>query len=221
VYHVKFYESVEIEYYARQFLEDIPIERKSIPIDIELIAERDCGIEIIPVDFLKHDHNVDSWITRDLSIIYIEATFCDPRNKRYRFLIAHEIGHRQMHWDFLREINYRSVTELKEILEGIQKIDWYEHHADQFAANILIPPDQTFPDHVSEIYKESEKAAISMTENIPGKDVDSFLSSPSFWDVVISKLGDRYVTTDRSVIKRLHMEEPEKWFPNFKASNIS
>jgi Zn-dependent peptidase ImmA (M78 family) len=64
-----------------------------IPVPIENIAEFSMGINIIPIPGLQKLIDVEGFISSDFSSITVDQFVMEERETRYRFTIAHEIGH--------------------------------------------------------------------------------------------------------------------------------
>ncbi len=110
-------------------------------------------LEINPYDIAKE--NGISYFYKDLpsdeQLGYLEVSTGDiylkPLGNNYqrdRFTMAHELGHHQLHLSHFRKYHYTSVgendstiTEGATVIKGEQK--WMEHHANHFAACLLMP----------------------------------------------------------------------------------
>jgi Zn-dependent peptidase ImmA (M78 family) len=62
---------------------------------------------------------------------------------RYRFTLAHEVGHKWLHADFIRSLNCSSVANWRTAMASISKetYGWLEWHANCFASFVLMPPE--------------------------------------------------------------------------------
>ncbi|MBS3918141.1 MAG: hypothetical protein KG012_04570 [Deltaproteobacteria bacterium] len=63
------------------------------PVDIEAIAEFDLGLNIFPFPNLQVIFDIEGFISGDLNVIYVDEFIYYQRPARYRFTLAHEIGH--------------------------------------------------------------------------------------------------------------------------------
>jgi Zn-dependent peptidase ImmA (M78 family) len=117
-----------------------------LPVNVELAAES-IGIPIIPTEDLSSDLGMDGFISNDLKYIYIdEDLYSDEENRyesRIRFTIAHELGHHQLHYDQIFNLNFNSVEEWIEFRIGMksEKVSWFEYQAYEFAGRLLVPLD--------------------------------------------------------------------------------
>lgn len=116
----------------------------NLPIDIELIAERDLDIELTPVRGFK----MDAMLLGSLSEICYKA---DVPSNRLRYSIAHELGHRVLHKELiesLRPVHAAPADKLyadwKETIRLFEKPLWarMEYQAYEFAGRLLVPIDR-------------------------------------------------------------------------------
>ena len=75
---------------------------RSIPVPIEEIVEIDLRLEIIPILGLLKAVQVDGFTSSDLKTIYVDQWVLSEVPYRYRFTLAHEVGHVFMHREILR-----------------------------------------------------------------------------------------------------------------------
>lgn len=136
---VPFLPKVDIASKANAFLEEHNL--TSIPINIELITERDFEIHIVPFSSLKREYGIDGYSAHDGSIIYVDGYAYHETPNRLRFTVAHELGHLILHRPYFQQVNWSSVEEWIEILGQLdtKDIDWMEYQALAFAGLVLVP----------------------------------------------------------------------------------
>jgi hypothetical protein len=130
----------EINRRAEEFLKEH--ERGyTLPVDIEAIAEFDLGLDIFPFPHLQETFDLDGFISGDLATIYVDEFIYYQRPARYRFSVAHEVGHYVFHSELMSAVHPQSVSEWKGFVLGIDEeaYDWLEYQAYTFAAAILMP----------------------------------------------------------------------------------
>lgn len=112
-----------------------------LPIDIETIAEFDLGLNIFPFPHLQETFDIEGFISGDLTVIYVDEFIYSNRPSRYRFTLAHEIGHFLFHAHLISAFHPRSVSEWKGFILEIDEndYDWLEWQAYTFAASVLMP----------------------------------------------------------------------------------
>lgn len=177
---------------AISFLEKNNPENK-IPVDIEVIVEHDLKIEIIPLPGLRQSYFTEAYLSKDLKTLYVDDIYFNQLNFyfRYRYTLAHEIGHLILHRDFYQQANYSNIEEWKQLIQDIPKdqYSWFEKHAYDFAGLILVP-DATLESHFKEaIAKLAEK-------NIENYDKEILLEWICKW------IGEKYYKASSQVIKK-------------------
>ena len=117
--------------------------RKTIPIPIEIIVERDLQLGIVPIPNLLKDHRVDGFLKSHCREIVVDQFICNYRPSRYHFTLAHEVGHLQMHADLYRKVRVDSLHDWKDFQNNLSEksrtaLEW---QANAFAGLILVPAD--------------------------------------------------------------------------------
>lgn len=112
-----------------------------IPIPIEQIVEFQLGIDIFPLPGLEEAAQIVGYTTSDLSTVCLDRWVYEHQPGRYRFTLAHEVGHIVLHADFYRSLGIRSLTDVQRFLGQISEKDYglVEWHAYQFAGFLLVP----------------------------------------------------------------------------------
>lgn len=120
---------------------------RSIPVPIEMIVERDFNIEIVPLPNLQEAFDVVAFISNDFSEIRIDEYVFRSRYNRYRFSLAHELGHRVLHPEIFTELDFADIAGWKEIVAAIspEQYSFLEFHANAFAGLILMPTAELRP----------------------------------------------------------------------------
>ena len=114
----------------------------SMPIPIEEIIEFELNINIVPLHGLHRAYEIDGFTSNDLSTISVDAFLQESRPGRYRFTLAHEVGHVVLHRNLFLNHIFDSVVEWKEFTQSISPRDYgiIEWQAYQFAGLVLVPP---------------------------------------------------------------------------------
>jgi hypothetical protein len=94
---------------AEEFLEEFHEER-TLPVPIEEIVEFDFEIEVVPMEGILDDLEVDAFLTSDLNQIYVDAFVLKHRYRRFRFSLAHELAHHELHRPLYEGTRIRSVV---------------------------------------------------------------------------------------------------------------
>lgn len=110
---------------------------------MERIIEMELGLTIEPITDLQRELDVDAFLKRDFSGIVVDLEcFMDERfRNRFRFSLAHEIGHLALHRDLFDEYPINSIEEWKYFITGIpeEQYKYIEYQANEFAGRLLIP----------------------------------------------------------------------------------
>lgn len=136
---VPYLSKAEIEAKAQEFLAGVY--DGEFPIDVDEICDR-LGVGIIYIPGLKPLLSVDAFITGDFRSIYADEGCADitKNDCRYRFSIAHELGHKVLHSGYyptsIRDIDTYSVC-MREFNNG-----YAESQANDFAGMILFPSNE-------------------------------------------------------------------------------
>jgi len=167
--------------------------KKSYPIPIEEIAEFKLRLDIIPIPGLHKAFDVDGFLSSDCKSISVDEGVYQSRPGRYRFTLAHEIGHLILHKDVYEEYKFKNVTEWKEFIEEFpeKEYSWFEWQAYEFAGLVLVPP-------VHLIKRVHYHTKVIESLGIKDKDVTN--------DRVIELLSEDFVVS-REVIQRRLVRE--------------
>ena len=108
----------------------------NLPVDVEALCDS-MGISILPVPNLAKTFSVDAFISADFTIIYVDSREFEKESHRYRFSVAHELGHYVLHRKYYPG-NISDFTAWLKISRGINN-DYAEFQANFFAGNLLVP----------------------------------------------------------------------------------
>ena len=113
----------------------------TIPIPIEEIVELEFNINIIPVLALQREFKVEGFTSSDLKNIYVDEYVYTDYLNRYRFTLAHEIGHIVLHRNLYSENLFSSIAEWKEFINSMTEEEhgWLEYQGYAFDGLILVP----------------------------------------------------------------------------------
>lgn len=106
------------------------------PIDIEKLCDY-LKIAILPVAGLADNFRIDAFISTDFKTIYADAEKYRRENHRYRFSVAHELGHYILHREYFSSRVW-SFEEWKDLSgSGVNRVA--EFQANYFAGSLLAP----------------------------------------------------------------------------------
>ena len=113
----------------------------TIPIPIEAIVEDQLGLDIVPLPNLQRDFEIEGYSSQDLRSIYVDQWILEHRLYRYRYTLAHEVGHMILHGKVFQRLRFESVTEWKAVQTQLDPMDRsaLEFQAYDFGGLLLVP----------------------------------------------------------------------------------
>lgn len=147
-----------------------------IPVPIEEIVDVKMGINIFPFPRLYKDHGLNGFLSRDRTTIYVDELQYDQFNEKYRFTLAHELGHYVLHKSCYENLPFESPDEYVKWRLSVtpEDISWFETHGDWFAGHVLVPTDRLEEICLKVVSKYQDK--FSKFKTIPD-DIWSYISN--------------------------------------------
>jgi len=113
----------------------------TIPVPIEEIVEFKLGLNIIPFPDLSKRFDVDGFLTFVPDSIYVDQGQLETQETRYRFTLAHEVGHWILHRDLYADAE---VHNLEGYFKAYGELDDdalkdFEFQARNLGGRILLP----------------------------------------------------------------------------------
>ncbi len=81
-----------------------------IPVPIDLIIEEELGINIIPIPGLREAWDIDAWVSWERTEISVDLEVFEHNASRYRFSLAHELGHIVLNRAIYQQIKFDSFA---------------------------------------------------------------------------------------------------------------
>ncbi len=130
----------ELKHSAQLFLEQHHPSGET-PVPIKAIVELDMGLEIRPIRALRSRFGIDGYLSTDLRTIVVDESLVTRYVNRYRFTLAHEIGHLVLHSEQIHALAQTSPTEWKAAAQAIDPPSYsrMEFQAFEFAGCVLVP----------------------------------------------------------------------------------
>src|SRR2546426_1751732 len=134
-----------LEYEAIRLKADEVLKRlwpeATIPINVERIVDARLKIDIIPVPGLRDEIGVDGFLSRDRDAIYLDERVSNAIPSRYRFTLAHEVGHLVLHEELYKVADFTTPAEWLEFQSSLLEKDYsrYEFQAYCFGGLMLSP----------------------------------------------------------------------------------
>lgn len=150
---------------AERFLRDYHPER-TLPVPIHEIIDIKLGIHIVPKFMLEKHIGLVGFLSNDFSTIHVDENVYDYQEFRFRFTLAHEIGHLMLHKSMYKDLSFSSPEDWKSIQlkmkDDVRK--WFEWQANCFAGLVLVPRDELV-NHINECIKIIDEEGIGLKEN--------------------------------------------------------
>ncbi len=165
-----------------------------IPVDIELVAERNLNLLMIPVPNLRSQADTEAYLSGNLKEIVYDP---DTPDVRVRFCVAHEIGHFVMHSEVIRKLRTSSPEEWKKMQKTLPEAIWgrAEYQAREFAGRILVPPKQLRA-VLKDLQPDIQKA----------KKIAPDLEPPVIKELVSPKIAKKFFVSDEVIVRRMDAE---------------
>jgi Zn-dependent peptidase ImmA (M78 family) len=143
---------------------------------------------------------IDGFISSDLSCITVDQFVLERRLNRYRFTLAHELGHVYLHRDIYTELRFGTVNEWKRFQKEVDEADynWLEYQAYAFAGLVLVPTA-----HLKAQFHLAAEAAERIGFNRQGE-------PEAFLEYVTEVLREAFQVSDAAIAKRLHYENLDR-----------
>lgn len=119
---------------------------KDIPVAIEEFIENDLKLDIIPIPEFRSRYEVDGFISHDRKSITVSQELMEKYINRYRFTLAHEVGHYFLHKKLFESITFTAIENWKMFIMGINIHQYakFESQAYDFAGILLVPDNHLY-----------------------------------------------------------------------------
>jgi hypothetical protein len=116
---------------------------RTIPVPIEEIVESRLRLDIVPIPGLHRLLDIDGFLLGNLREIWVDDGLYQNYPGRYRFTLAHEVGHLVLHREVYIAHPFGSIDGWKRFHNSIpdREHGWSEYHGYAFAGLVLVPGD--------------------------------------------------------------------------------
>jgi hypothetical protein len=176
-----------------------------LPVPIEWIIESDLGLHIHPFPNLYRIFRQSGFLSHDRKVIYIDEYQYDNFVEKYRFTLAHEVGHFVMHKSLYEDHSFGSVQEYIDFLQSIpqKELYWFETQGDWFAGQILVPTERL------------NECCVSLLESNRERFADSDYLSPEFWSYASNALAEIFEVNPIVVEIRIRNESLSEAYKDY------
>lgn len=177
----------DINGHVEQFLKE-QHPKGTLPIPIEDIVDLSLRLNIFPFPRLQQDFDIDGFISKDLTTLYVDEVIYSKRPARYRFTLAHEVGHLILHKDLIEAIRPKSVTEWQNFILNVDKeaYDWLEWQAYSFAGLVLVPRSSLKKHFRRQLWILKDKIDLVKSKGLP---------SDSYREYLVDAIAHRLIRT--------------------------
>lgn len=171
-----------------------------IPVSIEEIVEFDFNINIVPVLGLQREFEVEGFTSGDLQNIYVDEYVYTDRITRYRFTLAHEIGHIVLHRHLYSAHKFKSIDGWKEFINSLteEEHSWLEYQGYAFAGLILVPGEKLV------------KSAADWTKKIKDKGISMEKNWDFAWELITEHVAKAFLVSPDVIEKRMEKDGIKK-----------
>ncbi len=172
----------------------------TIPVPIEEIVEFEFDINIVPMLGLQRQFEVDGFTSSDLKNIYVDEYVYTDYLNRYRFTLAHEIGHIILHRALHDAHKFETIDGWKDFINSMTEEEhgWVEYQGYAFAGLVLVPREPLLK-YTSEWVKKIKAKGISFEQNWDFA-----------WDLITEHLGKEFRVSSSVIEKRLEKDGIKK-----------
>ena len=177
---------------------------KAVPVPIDSIIESRLNIDIVPMAGLKEELDNDGFISRDFTTIHIDQNIYFNVEVRYRFSLAHELGHFILHKEIYGDLNYSTVEDWADTYEEIDSDDYgkLEFQANHFAGCLLIPDFAFWP-----LFQETLKDILPQVKAAQEKDIPRETYLDSVIGNIARKLAPQFNVSSTCMESRIRNDE--------------
>jgi Zn-dependent peptidase ImmA (M78 family) len=172
--------------------------QRGIPVDIDHIVEIGFGIRITPLHGYRTRFGVEAAISQELDEIQVDNHCLTRQPRRYRFALAHELGHRALHGSIMRDLRITGEETWMMAIRAISSEDYgrMERQANLFAGLLLVPPRSLL-----ESWRQAEARALeSGIDNLGGL-------GPESLSQVAGSIANDFDVSSRVIQIRLETDE--------------
>ena len=167
---------------------------RTVPVPIEEIIEFELRINIVPLPGLHRDFDLDGFIASNLKEISVDESASEAYPSRYRFTLAHEIGHIFLHKKIFQQATFSTFAEWKKFGNSIPEKDygWLEWQANIFAGHVLVPQE------------DLEKLTAKAVKKLAGFGISIKDSRDYAWEVIAENIAKDFEVSKDVIEKRFY-----------------
>jgi hypothetical protein len=189
----------EIGRISSEFLKAHEIQNQ-IPVDVEAILEFILDVGIIPIPGFQQNCSVEGSLSMDLKTVYVDEYVYRVVETRYRFTLAHELGHILLHKKLFNQMDADNFIEWKRAYRQISESSYFslEMQAYDFAGLLLVPADHLKSRFVKMISENKAKFVEADKKGITRPKVLNYFMSQAIY-----RLGRIFNVSTHVIEKRI------------------
>jgi hypothetical protein len=168
---------------------------QQLPVPIEQIIEFQLHIDIVPLPGLEEAFEIVGFTASTLDEISVDQHVYEHQPGRYRFTLAHELGHVVLHAELFKEHRFRNVDEWKRFVRAfpdleLSRLEWQAHG---FAGLVLVPSEA--------LHRELKSAARQVKAKSITKETD-FAKA-----LIVDMVGTRFQVSSDVIQRRIDYDK--------------
>lgn len=188
------YDDVKIQ--AEAFLHQYHSSRE-LPVPIEEIIDNDIGLHIVLFPNLYRVYRHSGFLSHDHKMIFVDEYQYYNYPGKYRFTLAHEIGHYVLHPEFYNIHKFRDLEDYIQWRLSLpsETLHWLNTHAGWFAGCVLVPSDLL------------EQHCIKFLDEDPRPFSEEFWQTGDFWEYAAKDLCQYFDVNPATVAFQIKKEK--------------
>jgi hypothetical protein len=168
-----------------------------LPVPIEEIIDLRLRVNIVPVPGLRQAFDIDAFTSSDCTEITVDEAIYNRQPHRYRFSLAHELGHMVLHGAIYQHATFRTVDDWIAFVRECpgDEHTWLEYQAYSFGGLILVPRQL--------LESETEGAVRKALES----GVNVHPSDAAAWEYIAEYIASRFWVSREVVLRRLPLDK--------------
>lgn len=182
----------------------------ALPIPVEEIVEIKLGMDIVPLPGLQRNFNIDGFMSSDFTTIFVDETVFINFETRYRFTLAHELGHYVLHKNFLSNFSINSTADWIRALSNFDKKTHskLEFQGYSFGGLLLAPKTQ-----LKNLFQENLPQALPLIEQAKDVGLTKHQYIGNALDFMASCLSSHFNASTDVLKRRINFDNLGKFIP--------
>jgi len=169
-----------------------------VPVPIEEIVDLGMGINIVPIHGLEQEFDIDGFTSSDLREISVDLRTYEKNQNRFRFTLAHEVGHIFIHGKILRQVMIRTLEQWRSFYRSLSDFEskLLEFQANCFAGLILVPGEHLEREAGRCLQQICFKSGLPLKEN-----------SQTIWETAKNLLAQIFQVSSQVIARRMEYDK--------------